>query len=274
MKKWFYSILEWLHLKKKDKESVIKQAVYPTKPSEIKGYGPCNAWYLIDAADLADRLVAAGCNTTMVEFLGWAEAGKYEDINSLAEPWRKFVTEMRKRRILIYCTIVNWNKGKNSSSGESICSSKYSLDWFKGVYNMVTQHGTEGICLEACSEWDDANKNCTAKALQFIAHVDQNWSGIKGWNRGSRPNTSPTGYWLNYHINHAKAEGPAGCLCLTDTSTVLREINAGGDLMGFADPSKLELCARLVKHSGRGFLYYGFGHKSIDVGAIGALSKV
>jgi len=266
-------ILTWLGLKPKKK---IKQSVYPTKPSEVKGYGPCNAWYMVNPEVLGDALVAAKCNTTIVEFLGWAATSKHEDIASLKEPWKKFIKAMRDRKIMVYCILVNWTKGKklNGDSGKSICDGKYNSDWFISAYDIVAGEGVDGVCLEACSEWADANQSCTSKAQGFVDYVAKNWTGLKGWNKGSRPKSAPAGYWLNYHINRAQAEGPAGCINTTDTSNVLREINAGGDVAGLADPSKLEACARTIRNSGRGFIYFGFGHTTIDTEAIKALGKV
>lgn len=253
---------------------VKKSSGYPQSAASVYGYGPVNRWFDVDPGELGDALVKAKCNCTCIELLGHAEAGHYDNTSKIKDAYPAFVAAMRRRRIMVYCIVLNWNKGKGSNgngSGPSLCDARYDTTWFNNVLKIVRDEGMEGVCLEAAAEWADAFKECTAKAQSFCDHAAANWAGQKGWNKGSRPMSAPATYWLNYHINSCKPAGPVGCIDTTDTSTVLNEL---GGLWNFANPDKLKALAAAVKKSGRGFLYYGFGHKSIDQAGLDAMGKV
>lgn len=123
---------------------------------------------------------------------------------------------------------------------------------------------------QAVSEWD------TERAREIEEYVAARWSGLRSYNRGSRPGATPAGYWCReWHPTSTADLGPQDrrCLVVSDHGTWLRQVQ-GGDVYGLADAAALKRYAAAVRGAGKGFIYYGFGHTAVDSGAIRALGEV
>jgi hypothetical protein len=249
---------------------------YNTATGNYIGYGVVNYWMDINAADLAKQLSDNNLTITHVEFLGPSkEVEYYDNPNLLYQKFLTFVSEMRKKNITTFVNIINWNKG--AADGKSICYEGYNDAWFSSILNFfVNQVGTEKIILQTASEWGGGrNSECDSKAQRWNDQMQQKWTGLKAWNRGSRPESAPSNQWfLEYHSEGVNDKFPKGSIVTTDTSSILVELSNNGNREGFGDPSAVEAYARKVHNCDTGFIYYGFLHKQIDSASIQAIGKV
>ncbi|MFA5126312.1 MAG: hypothetical protein WC462_04915 [archaeon] len=242
------------------------------------GYGVENKWMNIDAQQLANELSTNGLKLTHVEFLGYGREPYYDSPSVLYPKFLTFVEEMRKKDIIVFVNMVNWNKGVHlpENGSVSICDSKYSDVWFSGILDfMVNQVGTKGIILQSASEWGNGEgAGCPEKAQRWATLVEQSWTGAKSWNKGTQPTSAPPGYDVfEYHPGNLNSI-PNGALITTDHPGSLEPLQ-NGQLRGYANPTALENYATKVYDSGAvAFIYYGFSHERIDSAAIQAIGRV
>ena len=240
--------------------------VTPEVPGDVLGYGPVNHWMLVDPHALATALAAAGCNTTHIEFLGWAETSQYENPALLYPKAKAFIGAMRAQGITTFVNLCNSNVGSGKYGDQEARLSSRNAAWFQPVLDFWQYEiGPDHIILQAVSEWGDGR--------EFVEMTHEQWPGRVSWNQGSRPTCTPDGYWaLDYHPFHITDIGPTGTqtIVVTDTGAILHEL---GGFQQHADPKVLEDYARRCHQAGRGFLYYGFGHTTIDHKAIRAIGR-
>jgi hypothetical protein len=119
------------------------------------------------------------------------------------------------------------------------------------------------------------------------------------YNRGSRPGTTSGCNFQAHHPFKLTDMGPKGCFLITDTGTILGVLATGtspvriggitmvnpmeseklkllnvGGLYGPANKEVVRNYAKAVKQAGdRAYGYYGFGHRTIDEGAMQAVGE-
>lgn len=252
---------------------------YVGSPSGLISYGIDNGWMDIDAGELGDALVGDGkCTMTSIEFLGWADRGYYKDPTPLFAKFDDFLSAMRKRKVWVFVSICNDNKGLGKYGDDNNGLDKYKTQLTQVVAYLKSK-GPEGLIIQPVAE------TRTSTGSWMEQYCVQQLVGFKlCWNHGSRPTSAPSGWWtFAYHPGSLSDKGKPNGLTITDHSAALREgevvpeiraINIGGDLYGYADPVKLEAYAKeVLKTKDRGFGYYGFGHKKIDKEAIKAIGQ-
>lgn len=242
-------------------------AGYAQTVGEMCGYGVVNQWFRIDAAELGDALLAAGLTMTHIEFLGWGERAPYDDPSRQYEPALVFVREMRRRGILTFVNLVNANIGSGKYGDQAKPMSAYGDGWFAEMVRFWSEEvGPEGVILQAVSEWSEA------PGAEWCRVARERWPGDMSWNKESRPRSAPAGYRVfEYHAGDVGDIGPGGALVTTDHSRILTQL---GGLYAYADTGMLRGYAERVRAAGRGFVYYGFGHRGIDRNAIRVLGEV
>lgn len=241
-----------------------KQKVKKIPTNLYVGYCPVNYWYTIDSNKLAKALWKNGCNIAFIELMGCNEEHNENKIPMIKSKAKEFISNMKYFNITTFVNIVNWN-----SDGLT----KQSDAWFNDLVNFfVNDIGKDKVILQACSEWSGS------KAQKWCDEMAVRWSGLKAWNKSSRPSSMPAGYnMLDWHIaSVSKPMGPQSFATLvnTDHSVTLSEIQVGGRDGQKAKP--LELASLLEKTitSGRSFNYYGFLHRSIDIAAIDTIGNI
>lgn len=240
----------------------VTPPAFATSYKQFHGWGNVNYWMKGDPELLAQVLSENHCNATEIEFIGDI-AGHYENNPSaLYEPIKKYVAAMRAKGIVTVINIWNWNS-------TYICQSKISESQFNGIVDFfVNEVGTEGVVLQAASEWADArNTECAAKAKKFCDILNAKWKGMRSYNKGSRPTSSWSGCYPEYHIRSCSSV-PANVLVLTDCGSVLKEL---GGFNGYT--KNLDKLGKLVKDSKKknnGFIHYAYQipDGSIDEAAI------
>ena len=244
-----------------------------------KGYGVVNHWWRSSDDENKrglDAMADAGCNRYKIEFLGAARTRVWENIPMLVQDFRALYRLTYERRIVLDATIANWNMGGGGvpENGDiSICESRFNDAWFVELMDEIKGVGVEGISLCAASEWGPSSRNsqCWPRADLWNHRLDQNWPGMKTWNRESRPTSAPPGFGIEYHPDSTNDVGPANSLVVTDTSGILRQLCQGGDIRAPFDPVKSAAYVRKVRSAGRGCVLYGFGHVAYDFDTIAAL---
>jgi hypothetical protein len=115
----------------------------------------------------------------------------------------------------------------------------------------------------------------TADGKAFEARCRAGLPGFRlCYNGGSRPTGAPGGYqFFAFHPNTTAQAIPRGALNVSDTGGILSQLNQGGDVYGLANPAALEAYAGRQWKAGTDFVYYGFGHKKVDVEALKALER-
>ena len=259
----------------------------PDDVAKIIGYGPVNYWMGIDSASLAMQLAASQLTTTHIELFSMGPTGdatpNYENPNNLRAPLKTFITNMRAQGITTFIDFVNWNfEGTNG-----ICNSKYTDVWFNSTLDfLINEIGTDKIILQVGGEFGG---ECMAKAQRWndiafgpagsstnTASSTGKWKGMKSWNKTGSPTSAPDPSWFfDYHPCSITNYGPDGAIVTTDCGGILDAIGQGGNGIAFADTAKLKAYAcNVLKGGKKGFIYYGYGHQTIDSNAIIALGEL
>jgi len=262
----------WLWIWLSGNNDCTKLDHFATTPKEMIGYGLVNQWPHLsksEAAEMAERMAAKKNTVTQVELLSNTTWDYYDTPDIAIDKFAVFAHEFLKRRITILVTIINWN-------ARHVCESRFGPDWFAYVVNRLkAKVGTEGIIIEACSEWGPKGRNavCWRKAEGFCNWTAANWLGMKAWNKTSRPNSAPANHYIDHHPLSTKALGPATAILVTDTSPILNEL---GGLHNYFNPEKVKAYAQKVKNTNRGLILYDYHNPSgqPDYNAIKALGEI
>jgi peptidoglycan hydrolase-like protein with peptidoglycan-binding domain len=259
----------------------------PDDVAKIIGYGPVNYWMGIDSASLAVQLSVNKLTTTHIELFSMGPTGdatpNYENPNNIRAPLKTFITNMRAQNITTFIDFVNWNfEGTNG-----ICNSKYTDAWFNSTLDfLINEIGTDKIILQVGGEFGG---ECVAKAQRWndiafgpagsstnTASSTGKWKGMKSWNKTGSPTSAPDPSWFfDYHPCSITNYGPDGAIVTTDCGGILDAIGQGGNGMAFANTAKLKAYAcNVLKGGKKGFIYYGYGHQTIDSNAIIALGEL
>jgi hypothetical protein len=247
-------------------------AAYPKTPDEVIGYGPVNMRD-IRAEQLGRELSAAGLNSCQIEFAWWKSAEAWDSPQVAIDRALRVVAVMRERKILTRLNLWNANVGLGKYGDPvRLRLDQRPLSYYTDITDrlIAALGSTEGVDLQAVSEWN------SERARQVDEYVARRWNGLRSYNRASRPGSLPGGYWCReWHPVSTADTGPrdSRCLIVSDHGTWLRQVQRG-DVYGLADPDVLKSYATTARQTGKGFVYYGFGHQAIDSAAIKALGEV
>jgi len=257
---------------------------FVTVPKDMTGYGADCFWLYVDAAQLGETMVLANVNCTHVEIWnnspskeqsqgadpsphGFWTWDKFDPV--LKAPLDNFLTEMQKRKITTVITLFGGHD-----------MTKVNDDIFFKVLNFLKARpqGIEGIMLNLAAEPGPWTKEPYPGYFTHLTQMlDQNWTGMKVWNYGTRPASAPAGYLIEWHPQQMNEYGPlnANDMILTD-SAVWFGLNIDGSLQSKVDPAKVKPYATAVRAGGNGFLYYGqrFTGWDLDVVGIQAIGSV
>lgn len=246
--------------------------VFPTDITKMFGWGISHAWMEHESEweQWAKSLKAAKCNITPIE-LFISGKDRLDTPAVVLTPLAKFIDIMNASGIIVHVIIINWNLGRQPGWGKCICG--YSEAYLKTVIDQVIAVCKDKhVLLEPVTEWDDANKQCTSMANKLCDYAAKNWTGIRLWNRGSRPNSCPSGWVNNYHVNEPSTLGPKGNLVTTDTSKILNWL--GGQENFMANTDRLRALVAAVKNHNCGFSGYTVSPPGIDEEAIKIIGEV
>lgn len=246
---------------------------YEYDVKDIVGYGPVNNWSSLDFEKWLDLHVPNKVNWATIEFFAWnnqdnCKIGYYDDPEALREPYRKLVNECRKRKIVLFVSLVNDNKGSGKYGDDKKDLSYYKSQIRKGR-EIVLAEGPEGVVLQAVAE----TKTQEGKDFEAETITMAHQKGFKTcWNNHSRPKESNGCTYFAYHPASTADVGPIGCIVVTDHGQILKELSKDGkNVYGPYDPVKVSNYAHKVHQAGKGFIHYGFGDKTSDIDTIVSL---
>ncbi|MBI3986751.1 MAG: hypothetical protein HY343_07520 [Lentisphaerae bacterium] len=213
-------------------------------PARFCGYAAPNHALETDPHKLAHALGAARLNLTLVE----VDSATPDIWNRLLA----FLHAMRNEKIwTIICG--NWNTAAFANAPEA---------WFRDLENFLKEDIGPRYLGTEISEWSDARNNGPgmARKAESWAHRLGIIGPLRLWNRGSRPQSAPAGWLLDYHIPRHGVLGPAGCLVNGDHSDWLRWVHDGPRESLIAIPDRVRQSANSALDSGRHYLFYGYQH--------------
>jgi len=236
---------------------------FTTTPRDMVGYGADTFWLYVDAEALAEEMVIDNVNVTHVEIFNCSPSKEksqssdpsphgywsFDKFDAQLKPQLDiFLKTMQDHKIT---TIVTFFGGHDMSGVND--------DIFFRILNFLKSRSTDGIIINIAAEPGTWTKEPYPGYFNHLTQMlDQNWSGMKAWNYGTRPTTAPGGYWIEYHPQAYTEYGPANgnVMMLTD-SYVWFQLNYDTSLQSKIDPAKLIPYAQAVRNQGNGFLYYG-----------------
>lgn len=243
---------------------------YKWNVADMVGYGIDNYWMNVSPSDIAKSVSDKKLTITSIEFLGWASSGYYENPTALKEKYKALVEQTRKYKVVLFISICNDNKGSGKYGDNTKALNLYTAQ-IRQALQIILDEGSEGVIVQSVAETrTSAGQSFEAEANNRLAAA-----GFKTcWNRGSRPSSSNGCNYFAYHPASVSDAGPVGAIVVTDHSAILTQLNIGNSLYGYGDPAKVEPYASKVHQNGRAFIYYGFGHKTIDKDTIKAIGNV
>ena len=261
---WWKEILrQWRTKADVIKPKPARKYVYFDDPS-CAGYGAVNFWHRLDPKAQAEAIADRGLDVYHIELLGWA--GSRISPDQAREPYRKLLSECRKRKVVLFTSIFNDNSHL----------AKYDNSPYKPSYaelhkctQFILSEGAEGQIIQPTGE----TQTGVGKRLQNDDGYILKDAGFKiCWNQGSRPSAPPAGWdFAAYHPTSTGVTIPSGAVCVTDTGQILRQMGGYSQFNASAVESYANQCLNGWR---RPCILYGFLHQAIDTAALDALSRV
>lgn len=226
-------------------------------PNRLIGYGVVNEWYKVDPDTFADQLACAGLNLTQVEWVPILNRDQFYEVSPndvMPEVVKAYVEAMRARGIWTFINIANYN-------GDNIKNAPTS--WFQSQLDYIIQEiGTDHVILQSASEWDSND----SKYQDWANRLDDQWTGEKAWNVGSRPSSAPSGYYRDWHTCDPSNYGPNGgsrILLSSDCTPTINHIRGNQE--------HTRKFANGVLSKGSSLIVYGFWDDAPDLAAIAGI---
>lgn len=254
---------------------------FVAKPKDVVGFGMSCYWFYIDPGvldSLAHSMVTSGVNATHVELFNCSpskEASETTDPGphgfwtldkfpgTLQPVLDRFLGAMQDHKIV---TMITMYGGHDMTAMTDVS--------FFQIINFLKSRpgGTGGIWVNVAAE----PKPADPKFQHFTQLLNQNWPGQRIWNAGTKPETAPNGYFIEWHPQKIRDGGPTkpSVIMLTD-SAIWWQLNKDTTSFGSKlDPAKLIPYIQLCRSRGNGFMTYGqrfSGWKDIDFEGIWAV---
>lgn len=250
---------------------------YPSGAVDMTGflrfYGRANLWCAAGEAVLkqdVDLCARAGVGY-MIELAGW-RAGETafssaQNLENTIAMYNRLIGWCRAAGIPLFVSVVNWNITQTKYGNKGVPFTSI-VPTAKKLAEAVFAAGPAGQIVQPVAETgkDDA-------AVEF-----EKWCGnlFREWqlcyNGGSRPKAPKYGWPLfAYHPNSTGATVPVGCLAVSDTGTIIRELAADGTLEGAGNPAKIKAWFEKCRRAGaRGAGYYAFLREQTDADSVAA----
>ena len=105
---------------------------------------------------------------------------------------------------------------------------------------------------------------------QFTIILDQNWTGLKGWNYNIQPTSAPVGYYIETHPQRSNQQFPANCIVLTDGPAASEFGNIDRLNPTIVNGPGLQSWIQRIHSEGKGFIWWGmsFDGKKVDYNGI------
>ena len=250
---------------------------FVTQPKDMLGFGTDTFWLYVNPDNLANSMVPNGVNCTHVEIFncspslaqsqtddpsphGFWTADKFDA--QLKPTLDIFLKVMQERKIT---TVVTFFGGHDMS--------KVNDDIFFKILNFLKARpqGIEGIIINLAAEPGSWTKEPYPGYFNHLTQMlDQNWTGMKMWNYGTRPLSAPAGYMIEWHPQVMTDYGPNNpSVMVIPDSSVWFGLNIDGSLKSKIDPNKIIPYIKSVRSSGNGFIYYGQRFMGWDIDTIG-----
>jgi len=244
------------------------------------GYGHVNQWHGDDNTEVAEAMLEAGLNATLLEFLGFGKNERWRDLDQCFDDAEAAHRAFTRRGVFVHWTAINWNiggGGVSENGSTSICDEQFDDAWWGKMLDFFARLLSKGDgSLLPCAELGCRNKDCRNKGLGWHNKtLEKLGAGRTRWNGNG--DASPSGAAgmgiLEYHPARIADTGyPKGSLVVPDHSAILNEL---GGLRNYASNTEgLQKCAQQAKDKGCGFVHYGFSTDDVDYGAINALGEI
>lgn len=243
---------------------------FPDASKPFLGYGLVNNWSAQNVKHYVDRLVKNNVDCMAFEFFEWSYPEKFANVEGLLKKFKEYIDLAKKKKILLYVTILNSNLGSGKYGDPKIPSNKYTkqimraaeqfAQWMKVHPNIfVTPCGEGGIQEKMASHDRKIQEWC--KANMPRNQLVNNW--------GARPSSKDGMGFLCQHPSSTKAN--AQSWVMSDHGKLIAELN-GGHFLGTCDyKTTLAYAKKLLKEK-KTFIYYHFNKNGvIDEEALRAL---
>ncbi len=252
--------------------SSFKNFADPRTP--FKGYGLVNNWVNQNQSKYMEKLVKAEVPCIAIEFFEWAKSDNFKNVDKLISKFKDYVDEAKKRKIIIYVTLLNCNVGSGKYGDKKIKAP--TLDAYikkaanaiaelmkKNSFIYCTPCGEGGLGPSGTATYDRSLQNY-CKSIMPLSQMVNNW--------GAR---SKDGEGMAFFCQHQATVNTAvakTAWSMSDHSTIIGQLNGGGGLYGTCNYDITKKYAIKMKNSGNPFIYYHFNPSAgIDDVALKAL---
>jgi hypothetical protein len=197
---------------------------------------------------------------TEIEYVAWfnKEAREGKSIETRVEAARRFVDEMRQRRITTLISLVNWNSEAVRQQDDA---------WFRArLVELRRAVGTERVILLGVSEPDGQEDGKAYRWMQFVA---QEWKGQQAANGdGGRRTPRIQGFdFVDWH--HCEDFDAKTIQVMVGGKPAINNTDCGPILN--PGPERVGAMARVAIASKAHFCVYGFRDERIDERIISTL---
>jgi len=240
----------------------------PSKP--FMGYGLVNNWSAQNADSYMEKLVKNNVQCMAFEFFEWATPDKFAAVDNLLKKFEKYVIGAKKRKLLLYVTILNSNIGSGKYGDPGIPSNKYTTQIMKVADKLASwMKSNKNIFVTPCGEGGAQSKMAShdKKFQEYCKSIMPRSQMVNNW--GSRPDSTDGMAYLCQHP--AKTTSPCKSWVMSDHGLLIAELNGGG-LYGNCSYAITMPYAKKLKKANKAFIYYHFNKNgSIDMEALRSL---
>ncbi|MFA5378105.1 MAG: hypothetical protein WC455_20300 [Dehalococcoidia bacterium] len=194
--------------------------------SRLIGIGNDYNWPFLDANKLASEMVKYRNTVTSIELSLWGQWSVFKwGVAALSPYFKKFVKAIRAKNLtlLVSCTNDNQGQGKYGDTLKPLSAYPKIVD---GLMNLVLSVGPSNLIVQPVSEGQTSYGMQVEKAwiCKFSAA-----GFVTCCNTGARPGKRLYGAdRFADHPTSTKSAIPSGAFCVTDTGTILKELQNGG----------------------------------------------
>jgi len=236
--------------------------------SPFMGYGLVNNWFKQNPKKYMNKLVESEVECMAFEFFEWAKPENFEKVDALLKKFEEYLELAAKKKVLLYVTILNSNKGSGKYGDDRVPSSRYNDQLTKVANKMAGwMNNHSNLFVTPCGE-GGAQGNWDRKLQEYCKAIMPRTQMVNNW--GSRPNSTDGMAYLAQHPSSTTAKVKPWVV--SDHSTIISQLNGGGGLYGTCNYDITMRYAKGLKSTNKQFIYYHFNpNGSIDDEALRAL---